>query len=131
MSEPSKRPWKVYKQTVWMFGDCPQARCQIEDAEQRGVFCIEGPKELCEANAKLVLDAVNGREALVGLVRRFMGIINHNAPIASVFALLAAEEEGWSEMKEEEKAAKVSGGYKRLGKLMTEAYALVGEEEKE
>ena len=126
----SKRPWRIYRQTVWMFGDCPQARCQIEDAEQRGVFCIEGSKDLCEANAKLVLDAVNEREALVQMVRRFMGIVNNQAPIASVFALVKSEDPGFENMQDEQKAAMVSEGYKRLSKLMTEAYALVGEEEK-
>lgn len=126
----SKRPWKVYKTTLFQFDAAQFASFDIADAEDRGVFRMDGPRERCEANVKVILDAVNGREALVRLVRRFMGIVNHLPPFFTARALLDAEEPGWRNLPEAERAAKVSDGHKRLAALMSAAYDATGEEEK-
>lgn len=122
----SKRPWAVHRASP--FGeDC--VCIQLRDAENRGVLEVRGRRELAEANAQAILDGVNGREALVGLVRRFVGLVNHLPPVVAVFSLLDEEEPGWRELPEAERTAKVQDGYKRLSRLMTAAYDAIGEEE--
>ena len=124
----SKRPWKVYKQTLYLFNETPFAAFEIADAEDRGVFRMEGPKERCEANARLILDAVNGRDKLVEIVRRFVEMANHMPPMVGAWALLDAEMPGWRDGNLVEGGHE---GHRRLGKLMTAAYEAIGEEEKE
>ena len=122
----SKRPWSVHR--ISPFGeDC--VCIQLKDADNRGVLEIRGRKELAEANAKLILDGVNRLGEAEKLVRRFVELVNHQAPVVSVFSLLDAEEPGWRELPEAERTAKVQDGYKRLSRLMTAAYDAIGEEE--
>lgn len=120
----SKRPWKVYKHMIYMGGESAQAAYQISDAEDRGVLRIEGPKELCDANVRAILDGVNGREALVALVRRFVGIVDHMPPVVAARVLMDAESPGW----ESDEPGGTKEGYKRLSALMREAYDAIGED---
>ena len=122
----SKRPWKVYKTTLFQFDAAQFASFDIADAEDRGVFRMDGPRERCEANVKVILDAVNGREALVRLVRRFMGIVNNQAPLVTAMAIVNAE---MPEDAKDNPEKAISEGYKRLSALMREAYDATGEED--
>lgn len=122
----SKRPWAIHKVAPYAYA-C--AVVQVKDAEDRGVLEIRGRREKAEANARAILDGVNGREAMVALVRRFVGLVNHQAPVLSVFALLDAEEPGWRGLPEGERNAKVNEGHRRLARLMSAAYDAIGGEE--
>lgn len=123
--EHSPLPWRLYGlNDIQDANGNPCASGWNPDTD----FTEDG-QALAKADAEFIVRAVNERDTLRTLVRRFMGIVNNYPPIGSAWALLDAEEPAWRKLPAEKQAAMVSQGYKRLAALMQEAYRATGEED--
>lgn len=68
-NEPSPRPWQVIK----MYGlDEDDVRVYVADAHNSAIARIVAYAENDEANAALIVDAVNERDRLRDIVRRLV-----------------------------------------------------------